>query len=142
MGVRGMNTELDHIGIAVREIESALVAYREALGLSLDAIETVPEQGVKVAMLALGPAHIELLEPTDPDGPVGKFLAARGEGIHHISLSVPDLPAALAAARAAGLRLIDETPRTGAGGKLIAFLHPKSTHGVLIELSQRGEPRS
>ncbi|MDP2873447.1 MAG: methylmalonyl-CoA epimerase [Bacillota bacterium] len=137
-----MNTELDHIGIAVREIESALVAYREALGLSLDAIETVPEQGVKVAMLALGPAHIELLEPTDPDGPVGKFLAARGEGIHHISLSVPDLPAALAAARAAGLRLIDETPRTGAGGKLIAFLHPKSTHGVLIELSQRGEPRS
>jgi len=137
-----MNTELDHIGIAVREIESALVAYRDALGLSVDGVETVPEQSVKVAMLALGQAHIELLEPTDPDGPVGKFLAARGEGIHHISLSVPDLPAALAAARAAGLRLIDETPRVGAGGKLIAFLHPKSTHGVLIELSQRGEPGS
>lgn len=137
-----MNTKLDHIGIAVHKLEPALAAYRDALGLDLETIETVTDQRVRVAMLVLGSSHIELLEPTEPDGPVGKFLASRGEGIHHISLSVPDLSAALDAARAAGLRLIDETPRVGAGGKLIAFLHPKSTHGVLVELSQRGEPGS
>jgi methylmalonyl-CoA epimerase len=137
-----MNTKLDHIGIAVQKLEPALVAYRDALGLELELIEVVPDQRVRVAMLVLGSSHIELLEPTEPEGPVGKFLAARGEGIHHISLSVPDIHAALESARAAGLRLIDETPRIGAGGKLIAFIHPKSTHGVLIELSQRGEPGS
>ena len=86
--------------------------------------------------MVLGDTHLELLEPTGPDTPVGKFVAGRGEGVHHLSISVPDIGAALEAARAAGLRLIDERPRTGAGGKLVAFLHPKSTGGVLMELSQ------
>jgi methylmalonyl-CoA/ethylmalonyl-CoA epimerase len=133
-----MSKALDHIGVAVQDTEAALKLYRDALGLAVEATEVVPDQGVKTTMLALGGTHVELLEPTGPDTPVGKFLASRGEGIHHISISVPDVAAALEAAKAAGLRLIDQTPRLGAGGKQVAFLHPKSCGGVLIELSQKG----
>jgi methylmalonyl-CoA/ethylmalonyl-CoA epimerase len=131
-----LGKRLDHIGIAVRAISDALPLYRDVLGLQLKTVEEVHEQGVRVALLALGGTHLELLEPTGPDTPVGRFIAGRGEGIHHLSIAVPDIGAALEAARAAGLRLIDERPRTGAGGRLIAFLHPKSTGGVLMELSQ------
>ena len=133
-----MGQKLDHIGIAVRDAEASLRLYRDILGLAVEGVETVAEQGVRATMLALGDTHIELLEPTGPDTPVGKFIASRGEGIHHICVQVKDVKEALAAAKAAGLRLIDETPRIGVGGKLIAFLHPKSTGGVLIELSQKG----
>jgi methylmalonyl-CoA epimerase len=133
-----MDRSLDHIGIAVASTDAALKLYQDVLGLSVEHSEVVAEQGVRATMLVLGATHIELLEPTGPDTPVGKFVASRGEGIHHISISVPDVNAALCAAREAGLRLIDEKPRVGVGGKLIAFLHPKSTGGVLIELSQKG----
>ncbi len=133
-----MSKALDHIGVAVKDTEAALKLYRDVLGLAVEATETVADQGVKATMLALGNTHVELLEPAGPETPVGKFLESRGEGIHHISIAVPDVAAALEAARAAGLRLIDQAPRRGAGGKLIAFLHPKSCGGVLIELSQKG----
>lgn len=133
-----LGKKLDHIGVAVQDTEAALKLYRDALGLHVEGSEVVADQGVKATMLVLGDTHIELLEPTGPDTPVAKSIASRGEGIHHISISVPDVSAALEAAKAAGLRLIDQTPRIGAGGKLIAFLHPKSCGGVLIELSQKG----
>jgi len=133
-----MDRRLDHIGIAVLDTEAALKVYRDVLSLEVEHQELVADQGVQATMLNLGGTHVELLEPTGPDTPVGKFLASRGEGIHHISIEVPDVNEALAAARDAGLRLIDQTPRVGVGGKLIAFLHPKSTGGVLIELSQKG----
>ncbi len=133
-----MSTGLDHIGIAVADTEGALRVYRDVLGLLVGESEVVAEQGVKATMLSLGQVHLELLEPTGPDTPIGKFLSSRGEGIHHLSIQVPDIYAALATAKGAGLRLIDETPRVGVGGKLIAFLHPKSTGGVLLELSQKG----
>lgn len=133
-----MSKALDHIGVAVKDTEAALALYRDVLGLPVEHTELVADQGVKATMLALGATHIELLEPTGPETPVGKFIESRGEGIHHISIAVPDVAAALEAAKAAGLRLIDQTPRKGAGGKLIAFLHPKSCGGVLIELSQKG----
>jgi methylmalonyl-CoA epimerase len=133
-----MGKSLDHIGVAVQDTEAALKLYRDALGLKVEHSEIVADQGVKATMLALGGTHIELLEPMGPETPVGKSIAARGEGIHHISIAVPNVAEALAAAQAAGLRLIDQTPRVGAGGKLIAFLHPKSCGGVLIELSQKG----
>lgn len=133
-----MGQKLDHIGIAVRDAEASLRLYRDVLGLTVEGVETVAEQGVRATMLALGDTHVELLEPTGTDTPVGKFIASRGEGIHHICVQVEDVKEALAGAKAAGLRLIDETPRVGVGGKLIAFLHPKATGGVLIELSQKG----
>lgn len=131
-----MFTKLDHVGIAVRSLSAALPAFEAALGVSASEEEVVADQEVRVVFLKTGESGIELLEPTAPDGPIGKFLEKRGEGIHHLSFEVDDLEAALERCRAAGLTLIDETPRPGAAGKRIAFLHPKSTSGVLIELSE------
>jgi methylmalonyl-CoA/ethylmalonyl-CoA epimerase len=131
-----MFTKLDHVGIAVRSLAAALPGFEAALGVRASDEEVVADQKVRVVFLKTGEAGVELLEPTAPDGPIGKFLEKRGEGIHHLSFEVDDLEAALARCRAAGLTLIDETPRAGAAGKRIAFLHPKSTNGVLIELSE------
>ncbi|MFN6201937.1 MAG: methylmalonyl Co-A mutase-associated GTPase MeaB [Acidobacteriota bacterium] len=127
-----------HLGIAVPSIEVALQFWRDALGLDLKEVETVPDQGVRVAMLPVGTSRVELLEALQPDSPVGRFLERRGAGIHHLCLEVSDLPASLARLREAGVRLIDEEPRPGAGGALVAFVHPASTGGVLLELTQKG----
>jgi methylmalonyl-CoA/ethylmalonyl-CoA epimerase len=110
--------------------------WRDALGLEVHSTEEVTEQGVKVCMLAAGDTHVELLEPLGPDTSVGKFLAKRGPGMHHIAIEVKDIRASLAELRNKGARLIDETPRVGAGGCLVAFVHPSSVNGVLLELVQ------
>jgi methylmalonyl-CoA/ethylmalonyl-CoA epimerase len=129
--------KIDHLGIAVSSIEDALAFYRDALGLVVSGRETVEDQGVNVAMLPVGESRIELLEPTGTDTPVGKFLDRRGPGLHHVCYSVPDIEAALDRLRATGARLIDEKPRIGAGGHLIAFVHPSASGGVLVELVQQ-----
>ena len=129
--------KLDHIGIAVKSIEENLKYYRDVLGMEYLGEEEVTEQKVRVAFLKLGESRIELLEPTSSDSPVAKFLEKRGPGIHHIAIQVDDIEAALSGHRKAGARLIDEMPRVGAHDMLIAFIHPKSTGGVLIELCQR-----
>ena len=129
-----MNSSVAHIGIAVTSIQEALAFYRDVLGLSPGTPETA--DGSTIVSLHFGPVDVELLEPSDPASPVAKFLAKRGPGIHHICYRVPDLDAALARCRAAGYHLIDDTPRRGAGGRRIAFLHPKSTNGVLLELTE------
>jgi methylmalonyl-CoA/ethylmalonyl-CoA epimerase len=128
--------KLDHIGIATHKLEDALALWRDGLGLKVDFTEEVTEQGVRIAMLALGETHIELLEPLAETSPVGKFLDKRGPGIHHIAVRVKDIRASLASLKEKGTRLVDETPRTGAGGCLVAFIHPSSTNGVLLELVQ------
>jgi methylmalonyl-CoA/ethylmalonyl-CoA epimerase len=133
-----MVIKLDHIGIAVSNLEESIKVYTDLLGMKLQGTETVEEQKVKTAFLPLGETEIELLESTAPDGPIGKFIEARGQGIQHLAFRVDDLEAALAELKAKGVRLIDEKPRYGAGGARIAFLHPKATNGVLIELCQRG----
>ena len=127
---------VDHIGIATRGLEEALVLWRDALGLQVASTEEVTEQGVRIAMLPVGETHIELLEPLTETSPVGKFLQKRGPGIHHVAIRVTDIRASLASLKEKGTRLIDETPRTGAGGCLVAFVHPSSTNGVLLELVQ------
>ncbi|MBN2874339.1 MAG: methylmalonyl-CoA epimerase [Spirochaetales bacterium] len=132
-----MVVKVDHIGIAVSSLEESLKLYTDALGMTLHGTETVEEQKVKTAFLPLGETEIELLESTAPDGPIGKFIESRGQGIQHIAFRVDDIEAALAELKAKGIRLIDEKPRYGAGGAKIAFLHPKATNGVLIELCQR-----
>ena len=129
--------KIDHIGIATRRLEEGLAVWRDALGLRIDSTEEIAEQGVRVAMLAVGETHVELLEALTPDSPVGKFLAKRGPGIHHIALEIDDIAASLKELKSKGARLIDETPRVGAGGCLVAFVHPSSTDGVLLELVQR-----
>ena len=126
--------KIDHIGIATRGIEESLSFWRDALGLEVRHTETVEEQGVRVAMLPVGEPRVELLEPTGPDTPVAKFLEKRGPGIHHVAVRVPDIRAALARLKAEGARLVDEEPRNGAGGCLVAFVHPASAGGVLLEL--------
>ncbi len=128
--------KVDHIGIATRQIDEALALWRDVLGLEIDSMEEVPAQGVRVAMLPIGESHIELLEPLSQDSPVGKFLEKRGPGIHHIAVRVTDIRASLAQLKEKGTRLIDETPRIGAGGCLLAFVHPSSANGVLLELVQ------
>ena len=128
--------KIDHIGIATNGIEDAAVWWREALGLDFGETEEVADQKVRVAMLPLGESSIELLEPTSPDSPISKFLDKRGPGIHHIAVRVDDIRAALAKLKGKGARLIDEQPRKGAGGCLVAFVHPSSTGGVLLELVQ------
>ena len=128
--------KIDHIGIATERLEDALALWRDALGLTVQETEEVAEQRVRVAMLPIGDTRVELLEPTTPDSAVGKFLAKRGPGIHHIAVKVQDINASLAELKRKGARLIDETPRIGAGGCLVAFVHPTSTHGVLLELVQ------
>jgi methylmalonyl-CoA/ethylmalonyl-CoA epimerase len=128
--------KVDHIGIATVDLAAGLAVWRDVLGLKLDATEEVAEQGVKVAMLQIGDTHVELLEPLAAESAVGKFLAKRGPGIHHIAIEVADIRATLADLRAKGARLIDENPRVGARGCLVAFVHPASTNGVLLELVQ------
>lgn len=131
-----MIERVDHIGIAVDDLAAAVAVYEGVLGLSLLGYETVEDQRVRVAKLSGGDDVIELLEPTEEDSPIGKFIAKRGPGIHHICLEVDDIEATLARFKEKGLKLIDESPRIGAGGARIAFVHPKSTSGVLIELSE------
>ena len=126
--------KIEHLGIATFAIKDALEFWRDALGLEVVETEEVEEQKVRVAMLPLGESRIELLEPTSADSPVAKFLEKRGPGIHHIAIRVPDIRAALASLKERGARLIDETPRIGAGGCLVAFIHPSSAGGVLLEL--------
>lgn len=133
-----METKIQHLGVAVNSLDDALNFWRDALGLTLKEVEVVAEQGVRVAMLPIGESRIELLEATGAETPVGKFLAKRGPGIHHLCVEVEDLAAKLADLKARGIRLIDEEPRVGAGGALVAFVHPASTGGVLLELTQRG----
>ena len=128
--------KIDHIGIATRQLDEGLALWRDALGLSVDATEEISEQGVRVAMLPIGDTHVELLEALSPDSSVGKFISKRGPGIHHIAVQVEDINASLADLKSKGARLIDETPRIGAGGCLIAFVHPSTTSGVLLELVQ------
>jgi methylmalonyl-CoA/ethylmalonyl-CoA epimerase len=132
---------IDHIGIATRGIEESLGFWRDALGLEVKHTETVEEQGVRVAMLPVGEPRVELLEPTGPDTPVARFLEKRGPGIHHVAVRVADIRAALARLKSEGARLIDEEPRVGAGGCLVAFVHPAASGGVLLELvEQTNEP--
>ncbi len=126
--------KLEHIGIATRGIDEAVAFWRDALGLEVVETEEVAEQKVRVAMLPVGEPRIELLEPTSEDSPIAKFLAKRGPGIHHIAMRVDDIRATLARLKENGARLIDETPRIGAGGCLVAFIHPSSANGVLLEL--------
>ena len=128
--------EVDHIGIAVNGLDEALAVWRDALGLEVEHTEEVAEQGVRVTMLPVGESHIELLQPLTENSPVGKFLEKRGPGIHHIAVRVPDIEAALAQLKQKGTRLIDEKPRVGARGCLVAFVHPSSANGVLLELVQ------
>nr|MDO8098683.1 methylmalonyl-CoA epimerase [Candidatus Njordarchaeota archaeon] len=130
-----MFKKISHIGIAVGNMEESLKLYSETLGLKISGIETVEEQKVKSAMIPIGESRIELMESMDPEGPVGRFIAKRGEGLHHISLEVDDIEKMLAKLSKAGIELIDKEPRVGASGKKIAFVHPKSMHGVLLELS-------
>lgn len=129
--------KIDHIGVAVESLTKALDFYRDSLGLECEGFETVEEQKVKVAMLPLGESRIELLEATEFDSPIAKFLNKRGPGIHHICVEVSDISAKLAVLKSQGVRLIDEQPKRGAGGHLVAFVHPSATNGVLIELTQR-----
>jgi len=129
-------THIEHIGIAVNSISEALPFYEKVLGLKCYNIEEVPDQKVKTAFFMIGQTKIELLESTDPEGPVGKFIEKRGEGIHHIAFAVDNLEERLQEAEAAGIRLIDSTPRKGAEGLSIAFIHPRSTFGVLTELCE------
>lgn len=131
--------KIDHIGIATEAIEQASGFYRDALGLMVADVEVVSEQKVRVAMLPIGETRIELLEPTSSDSPISKFLAKRGPGIHHIAIQVEDIQKSLEKLKREGARLIDEKPRTGAGGCLVAFVHPSSTGGVLVELVQNHE---
>lgn len=132
------DTKIQHLGVAVASIDEALSFWRDGLGLDLGEIELVEDQGVRVAMLPIGESRIELLEATGDETPVGKFIAKRGPGIHHLCVEVDDIEARLAELKARGVRLIDESPRIGAGGALVAFVHPAGTGGVLIELTQRG----
>jgi methylmalonyl-CoA/ethylmalonyl-CoA epimerase len=129
-----MNSSVAHIGIAVTSITEALSFYRDVLGLSPGTPETA--DGATIVSLHFGPVDVELLEPEDPQSPVAKFLAKRGPGIHHICYRVADLDATLARCRAAGYKLVDDIPRRGAGGRRIAFLHPKTTNGILLELTE------
>jgi len=129
--------KIDHLGIAVDSIEQAKKLFHDILGLKFEGAETVEEQKVTTAFFPVGESEVELLESTAPDGPIAKYLEKRGEGIQHIAFRVDNLEEALAELKDKGIRLIDEKPRKGAGGAKIAFLHPKSTHGVLIELSER-----
>jgi len=131
--------KIDHIGIATRGIDDSAKFYRDVLGLEIAETEEVAEQKVRVAMLPLGESRIELLEATSEDSPIFRFLEKRGPGIHHLAVRVDDIQAALADLKQKGARLIDEEPRPGAGGCLVAFVHPSSTGGVLLELVQQQE---
>lgn len=130
---------IDHIGVAVEDLDAALALYESALRMPVVHRETVSEQGVEAILLDVGENHVELLKPLGADTPVGKFLAKKGPGLHHVAYQVEDIEATLASLKASGLRLIDETPRTGIRGSKVAFLHPASTGGVLTEIVQPAE---
>ncbi|HEV7176642.1 MAG TPA: methylmalonyl-CoA epimerase [Solirubrobacteraceae bacterium] len=131
-----MFTAVDHVGVAVEDLEAALTLYRDTLGMPLVHRETVTEQGVEAALLDVGESHIELLSPLGPDTAVGKFLARKGPGLHHVAYRVESVEDALATLAKAGMRLIDEQPRTGIRNSRVAFVHPSSTGGVLTEIVQ------
>lgn len=128
-----MITRIDHLGIAVRSLAETVPYYEKALGLTCSHREEVPAQKVRTAFFEVGEVHLELLEPTAPDSPIAKFLETRGEGVHHVAFATTDITGQLGQASAAGVKLIHEVPFEGAAGKLVAFLHPKFTHGVLTE---------
>ena len=128
-----MITQIDHLGIAVRSLDESVPYYEQSLGLKCEHREEVPSQQVRTAFFQVGDAHLELLEPTSSESPIAKFLEKNGEGVHHVAFATNDIRAQLATAAASGCRLIHDKPFEGAGGKLVAFLHPKSTHGVLTE---------
>lgn len=132
-----MVTKIDHIGIAVANLDEALKFYEDILGIKCTGTEVVEEQKVKTAFLPIGDTEVELLESTDKEGPIAKFIEKKGQGIQHIAYRVENIEKALEEVKAKGIKLIDEKPRKGAGGAKIAFLHPKSTFGVLIELCER-----
>ncbi len=134
-----MIKKVSHIGIAVKSIDEALKLYRDILGLSVEGFEVVEEQKVRIAFIPIGETRIELLESTDPNGPIAKFIESRGEGIQHIAFQTDDIEAELKKLKEKGLRLIDEKPRRGAHGAKIAFIHPKSTYGVLLEICEEGK---
>jgi methylmalonyl-CoA epimerase len=125
---------IDHIGVAVEDLDAAVELYRERFGMAEQHREIVEQQGVEAALLEIGEGHVELLSPLGPDTAVGKFLASRGPGLHHVAYQTSDIDSALEQVRAAGLQLIDEQPRIGIRGTRVAFLHPKATGGVLTEL--------
>lgn len=129
--------KIDHLGIAVNSIDDGKNFFSDILGLEFEGTETVQEQKVTTAFFPVGDSEVELLESTAPDGPVAKYIEKKGEGIQHIAFRVENIEEALSELKEKGVRLIDETPRNGAGGAKIAFLHPKSTHGVLVELCER-----
>ncbi len=133
-----MTEKINHIGIAVKNLENSIPLYRDQLGMEFEGTEEVAEQKVRVAFLKIGESRIELLEPTSPDSPVAKFLEKNGEGIHHLAYEVADIEQTLAELKQNEVRLIDNQPRRGAHGSLIAFLHPKATGGVLTEICQAG----
>ena len=137
-----MLSAVDHVGVAVEDIDAALAIYRDTLGMPLVHRETVTEQGVDAALLDVGDGHIELLQPLGPETAVGKFLSRRGPGLHHVAYRVESVQATLDACSAAGMRLIDDAPRTGIRGSRVAFLHPASTGGVLTEIVQPAEEHS
>lgn len=133
-----MLTKINHIGIAVVSLDASLPFYRDNLSMGFAGVEDVAEQKVRVAMLQVGESKIELLEPTSPDSPVAKFLEKNGPGVHHVAYEVADIEAAIARLTEQGVRMIDAVPRNGAHGTRIAFIHPKSSNGVLTELCQCG----
>ncbi len=132
-----MVKKIDHIGIAVKDLNEAIRFYEGLLGLKVTEIEEVPDQKVRVAFLPTGDSEVELLESTSPDGPIARFIEKNGEGIQHIAFRVDNIEEKLADLKSKGIRLIDEKPRRGAGGAMIAFLHPKSTFGTLVEICER-----
>lgn len=129
--------KIDHVGIAVKGMKAGEKFWTDTLGMECKGYETVEEQRVTTAFFPVGESEVELLEPTSEDSPVAKFIEKKGEGIHHVAFRVENIEAALAELKEKGIRLIDEVPRNGAGGAKIAFLHPKSTHGILVELCER-----
>lgn len=131
-----MLRKIEHIALAVEDLEAAVAHYAEVWGLEVEHRERVEDQGVEEAMLPLGESYLQLLGPTGPDTTVGKFIARRGEGLHHIAYEVDDLEGALAELKAKGVPLIDEEPRKGGRGHMVAFVHPKGNHGLLVELIQ------
>jgi methylmalonyl-CoA/ethylmalonyl-CoA epimerase len=130
---------IDHIGVAVADLEAAIALHEQTYGMPLVHRETVTEQGVEAVLLDVGDSHVELLRPLSDDTPVGKFLAKRGPGLHHVAYGVDDVETALAELRERGVRLIDESPRTGIRGSRVAFLHPAASGGVLTEIVQPAE---
>ncbi|MDH3257860.1 MAG: methylmalonyl-CoA epimerase [Deltaproteobacteria bacterium] len=134
-----MIDKIQHLGIAVRDLDGAVAFFRDVLGLPLEGFETVEEQQVKTAIFQVGETKIELLATTSPEGPVGKFIEKRGEGIHHVCFKVQDIEEAISVTSARGVRMIDAEPKSGVHGTRVAFIHPKDTFGVLIEYAEEEE---